>query len=98
MSRIYECVCDTQDWEKCPCRLNDALVLDEYERSNLVALMHMVYTGALGPLNTGDWCGQIYWKLTNGKGFDPEIHNPNLPIDMQLDDVRAYWQRKLGGK
>jgi hypothetical protein len=34
------------------------LVLDEYERDNLVAHLGLVHEGRF-PGNTGDWCGQI---------------------------------------
>jgi hypothetical protein len=61
--------------------------LDEYERDNLLALLHMIYRGdGRGPLSclsTGDWAGQIYWKL-DPKGFDETRHAPNVSIKEQL--------------
>ncbi len=59
------------------------LVLDRYERDNLLALLHLINGG--GPsscLATGDWAGQIYWKLAE-RGFDPAVHTPNQsPAEM----------------
>lgn len=61
------------------------LVLDEYERANLISLLNAIGYGlnndprsaslgrVLGPLNTGDWVGQIYNKITKV----PCEHKPN---------------------
>jgi hypothetical protein len=74
------------------------MVLDHYERDNLLALLDLVYCGQggggcpLGFLDTGDWTGQIYWKLDQC-GFDPSIHKPNAsPIEQAKrfrDEIKA---------
>lgn len=48
------------------------LVLDQYERDNLVAHLGLVHEGWF-PGNTGDWCGQIRWKI------DPAGYSPQAP-------------------
>ena len=57
------------------------LILDRYQRDNLLALLHLVYRMREGAgLNTGDWCGEIYWMLARG-GFDKNVHRPNIPVE-----------------
>ena len=73
------------------------LQLDDYERDNLLALLHLIYRGdtsggpPLGILGTGDWAGQIYWKLAE-HGFDPAIHTPNALPEQQIADLKAWWK------
>lgn len=65
--------------------------LDRYERDNLLALLHMIYRGHGGPLSslsTGDWAGQIYWKLDR-LGFHEERHTPNISIAQQLEMLKT---------
>jgi hypothetical protein len=59
------------------------LTLDTYERDNLLALLHAIFRlSALPTANTGDWLGQIYWKLAP-RGFNPAVHKPNVsPMNM----------------
>ena len=74
------------------------LELDRYERDNLIALLKVIYGGYVGPLDTGDWCGQIYWKLTDGKGFDPSRHAPNLSPEHQIKSVHQFWEHMIKSK
>lgn len=73
------------------------LVLDRYERDNLLALLKLIYaTGGEGPscLATGDWAGQLYWKIAE-RGFDPAIHKPNWPPEKMLDALLVWARGKL---
>lgn len=74
------------------------LELNKYERDNLIALLKIVRSGKAGPLDTGDWCGQIYFKLAGRGGFDPDEHVPNIPPDIQIDMVERAWAARLGVK
>jgi hypothetical protein len=65
------------------------LVLDEYERDNLVAHLGLVHEGWF-PGNTGDWCGQIRWKI-DPAGYGPDRHWPNETPERQIDALR-YWK------
>ena len=68
------------------------LVLDQYERDNLVAHLGLVHEGWF-PGNTGDWCGQIRWKISPN-GYDPKKHQPNETPDQQIKSVRAWRPRE----
>lgn len=53
------------------------LELDKYEADNLAwALREIMRRERLNVLNTGDWVGQILWKLWPD-GDVPEGHAPN---------------------
>lgn len=67
------------------------LVLDRYERDNLIALLRLIYGQEGGPtcLATGDWAGQIYWKLAE-RGFDPAIHKPNQSPEAMLEALLQW--------
>ena len=73
------------------------LKLDKYQRDNLVALLKVTLGGKVGPLDTGDWCAEIYYGLTEGKGFDPEIHSPNILPEHQIRYVEDSWKYRLKG-
>ena len=65
--------------------------LSDYERDNLLALLHVALRSG-APLHTGDWTAQVYYKLAEG-GFDPAVHHPNTPPDVQVADLRL-WARQ----
>lgn len=65
------------------------LVLDAYERDNLVAHLGLVHEGWF-PGNTGDWCGQIRWKI-DPAGYSPDRHKPNETPERQAEAV-AHWK------
>ncbi len=69
------------------------LILDKYERDNLLALLHLIYQVPGGPngLSTGDWSGQLYWKLAD-RGFDPELHSPNVSPTDQLARLKQWYK------
>lgn len=72
-----------------------ALNLDKYERDNLLSLLHLIYRHPEGPfcLATGDWIGQLYWRLAE-KGFQPELHTPNeYPEELLV--MLLNWARPL---
>lgn len=69
------------------------LEMDRYERDNLLALLHLIYAQAGGPpLGTGDWAGQLYWKLAE-HGFDPHAHSPNASPVEQLKRLQQWASR-----
>lgn len=74
------------------------LVLDKYERDNLLALLHLCYCQPDGPpLGTGDWIGQIYWRLAP-QGLDlVHSHNPNMDPADQLRNLLA-WAKGIAGE
>jgi len=55
------------------------LELDDYERDNLkwaLECIRLGYVGGKVSLNSGDWVGQISWKLGAHPG------RPNIPIEV----------------
>ena len=72
------------------------LELDDYERDNLLALLNLIYpytADGVRCLDTGDWVGQIYWKLAP-RGFDPAIHKPNAKREDMIASLREWAVRK----
>ncbi len=67
----------------------EILVLDAYERDNLVAHLGLVQEGWF-PGNTGDWCGQIRWKI-DPEGYSQDRHKPNATPEQQIEAVR-HWK------
>jgi hypothetical protein len=65
------------------------LVLNRYERDNLVAHLGLVQEGWF-PGNSGDWCGQIRWKI-DPAGYDPDRHRPNETPEQQIEAVK-HWR------
>ena len=68
------------------------LVLDEYERDNLVAHLGLVHDGWF-PGCTGDWCGQVRWKI-DPEGYSPDRHRPNEAPERQIEAVRHWKPRQ----
>jgi hypothetical protein len=68
------------------------LVLDEYERDNLVAHLGLVHEGWF-PGNTGDWCGQIRWKI-DPAGYGSDRHRPNETPERQIEAVQHWKPRQ----
>ena len=67
--------------------------LSDYERDNLLALLHLCFRMPDGPpLHTGDWTAQVYYKLA-AFGFDPAIHRPNAQPASQLEGLRQWGKR-----
>jgi hypothetical protein len=71
-------------------------VLDRYERDNLIALLRLIYGQEGGPscLATGDWAGQLYWKLA-ADGFDPAIHKPNVSPEQMLAMLLGWARERV---
>lgn len=62
------------------------LTLDRYERDNLLQLIQAVMSGdgrAVGAFNTGDWVGQIRWRLGRK---DTSAHGPGVQAVYEIDD------------
>lgn len=76
------------------------LELDEYEAANLQWLLQLVggfgdqtNQGPLGDFaeaNTGDWVGQIYFKMQALGGAQPVTHPPNRTRADVVDAIRCY--------
>lgn len=58
------------------------LNLNDYERDNLLQLLRLIMSsqGPLSGANTGDWVGQIRWKLKDEEGPG----RPNISDDIFL--------------
>lgn len=66
------------------------LRMDNYERDNLIALLHLIYNMTGGPpLATGDWAGQLYWKL-DPEGYNIKKHHPNISPSSQLKALKDW--------
>jgi hypothetical protein len=73
------------------------LPLNKYERDNLACLFTALHAG--GYCGSGDWFGQILWKLCPSKPYGepitpPEDANPNMTPEQELESLR----RALGAK
>lgn len=67
--------------------MNVALSLDEYQRANLIALLHLIITKGVG-LDNGDWVREIYRQLATD-GYDPAKHRSNMTPAEMLRSIRA---------
>lgn len=77
-----------------------AVTLDDYQRSNLTELLKCCgFDGTAGAAdravfdyNTGDWLGEVYWKLVK---FGPTCTPPNKTLAMAREQAergaRALW-------
>lgn len=71
------------------------ITLDGYERANLLWLIGLIgYQGeALPPFdvaNTGDWVGQIYWKVFGESGVQ---YAPNVTRKQVLAEINTTFSR-----
>ena len=76
-----------------------SITLDDYQTSNLLALIRaigypraagFVVSSPLGPLNSGDWLGEIYWKvIAAGEPISPPNRRPEHMVADVVRWVRA---------
>lgn len=76
-----------------------SIELDEYQRSNLLALIEACGYGHkpanfLRGLDTGDWIGEIYIML--GGFSDPPTYRPNCTPEQMASRARAFieWEAR----
>jgi len=74
------------------------LHLDKYERDNLLMLIKVIMNNKVPPfglMNTGDWIGQIRWKLadTNQPNDDKEHLRSNMNEE-RLREAVGHWLRR----
>ena len=67
------------------------LPLDKYERDNLACLFAALHAG--GYCGSGDWFGQILWKLCPSKPYGepitpPDDARPNVSVEQELENLR----------
>jgi hypothetical protein len=78
------------------------LSLDRYEAMNLLALIEATVSNGPTPMDTGDWHGQIHWKLEALlKDWPRDYAYPELPNQtpeqMQERAIRAALGRNPNG-
>ena len=70
------------------------LHLDRYERDNLLMLLQVIMSSEVKPLdilNTGDWVGQIRWKLSRRSGIDDTKEKLCSNISVESLKERIGW-------
>lgn len=67
------------------------LELDDYEVVNLKALFDVIRTIPLY-MDTGDWFGQIYWKL-NDEIKSMSDKRPNVLVDDQINKFHQIFSK-----
>jgi hypothetical protein len=75
--------------------------LNEYQRANLLHLLDMIYMNRipeLSCLNTGDWVGEVWGRLTKGIQLSPNMtlpeelpHQPNVTLDYVEHHFHQQW-------
>lgn len=68
--------------------------LDKYERDNLLMLIRVVMDNQVPPfdlMHTGDWIGQIRWKLASKKQPDDRKETLLSNIDIESLKQRVGW-------
>ena len=74
------------------------LTLNRYQRDNLLAAIEAIMAGGspLGALNTGDWIGELRWKLSKRVDSSGPVYviddndRPNLPVAELVTRARAW--------